>query len=80
MQDFWNKVEGGLENLVGTEKHSHTHGAECTGSHSEEHNGNRFQSFAPETVGHAKWYVDGCSYFWAVSAALESEHKPPPAI
>jgi len=31
----------------------------------------RFSSFAPPTTGHAKWYVDGASYFWAVSIALE---------
>lgn len=31
----------------------------------------RFQSFAPETSGAAKWYVDGASYFYAVSLALE---------
>ena len=31
----------------------------------------RFSSFAPQTTGHAKWYVDGASYFWAVSIALE---------
>ncbi|KAI1319331.1 phospholipase D/nuclease [Xylariaceae sp. FL0255] len=32
----------------------------------------RFQSFSPQTVGNAKWYVDGASYFWAVSMALEA--------
>ena len=33
---------------------------------------NRFQSFAPERDGNdIKWYVDGCSYMWAVSVALE---------
>ncbi|KAH8163618.1 hypothetical protein CIB48_g4634 [Xylaria polymorpha] len=31
----------------------------------------RFQSFSPQTSGNAKWYVDGASYFWAVSMALE---------
>lgn len=32
----------------------------------------RFESFAPERPGNdAKWYVDGCGYFWAVSQALE---------
>ncbi|KAI5865152.1 phospholipase D/nuclease [Durotheca rogersii] len=31
----------------------------------------RFQSFAPETSGAAKWYIDGASYFHAVSMALE---------
>lgn len=33
---------------------------------------NRFLSFAPERTGNsAKWYVDGCSYMYAVSLALE---------
>ncbi|KAF2148070.1 phospholipase D/nuclease [Myriangium duriaei CBS 260.36] len=33
---------------------------------------NRFKSFAPPRSGNqAKWYVDGASYFWAVSVALE---------
>lgn len=34
---------------------------------------NRFQSFSPQTTGNAKWYVDGASYFWAVSMALEGK-------
>ncbi|XHG04355.1 hypothetical protein AWENTII_007628 [Aspergillus wentii] len=33
----------------------------------------RFGSFAPSREGNdVKWYVDGCSYFYAVSKALES--------
>ncbi|KAI0533608.1 phospholipase [Xylaria digitata] len=35
----------------------------------------RFQSFSPETSGNAKWYVDGASYFWAVSMALEEARE-----
>ncbi|CAK7223389.1 hypothetical protein SBRCBS47491_005191 [Sporothrix bragantina] len=72
MQSIFRKVEGGIDDLfTGGERHSHTHhGYDCAVSHSDEHNGNRFQSFAPQTTGHAKWYVDGCSYFWAVSEAL----------
>lgn len=34
---------------------------------------NRFQSFSPETSGAVKWYVDGASYFYAVSLALEGK-------
>jgi phospholipase D1/2 len=40
----------------------------------EEHTStdNRFQSFAPQRQDNAaKWFVDGCGYFWAVSIALE---------
>ncbi|TGJ78196.1 hypothetical protein E0Z10_g10568 [Xylaria hypoxylon] len=35
----------------------------------------RFQSFSPQTSGNAKWYVDGASYFWAVSIALEEARE-----
>ena len=38
---------------------------------------NRFNSFAPQSSGHPKWYVDGASYFYAVSLALEREEYPP---
>ncbi|KAI0478475.1 phospholipase D/nuclease [Xylariaceae sp. FL0804] len=31
----------------------------------------RYQSFQPQTTGNAKWFVDGASYFYAVSLALE---------
>jgi phospholipase D1/2 len=34
-------------------------------------NTNRFQSFAPPSSGNVKWHVDGASYFYAVSLALE---------
>lgn len=37
---------------------------------------NRFGSFAPSREHNdAKWYVDGCSYFWAVSRALENARE-----
>lgn len=52
--------------------HSHTHhSGKCSdGFHS--HNMHRFQSFAPQREGNdVKWYVDGCSYMYAVSMALE---------
>jgi len=38
----------------------------------EYHQQHRFLSFAPERHGNeTKWYVDGCSYMYAVSIALE---------
>ncbi|KAJ3493390.1 hypothetical protein NLG97_g4763 [Lecanicillium saksenae] len=65
------KVEAGIEALFGGEKHSHAHvGHVCDHLHPE-HLTNRYHSFAPETTGDAKWFVDGCSYFYAVSEALE---------
>ncbi|KAK4218591.1 hypothetical protein QBC37DRAFT_189759 [Rhypophila decipiens] len=62
-----------LENVFTDEKHSHTHfghGCHEDDSHAE-YSGNRYCSFAPQSSGQAKWYVDGASYFWAVSMALE---------
>jgi phospholipase D1/2 len=33
----------------------------------------RYHSFAPPRTGNdAKWFIDGCGYFWAVSVALEN--------
>ena len=52
--------------------HAHTHATpEC--SDRDKHHMHRYQSFAPQREGNdAKWYVDGCSYMWAVSVALEN--------
>jgi phospholipase D1/2 len=37
---------------------------------------NPYHSFAPQRhQNHAKYYVDGCSYFWAMSVALEQAQK-----
>ncbi|KAF4553787.1 Phospholipase D1-like protein 3 [Elsinoe fawcettii] len=58
------------------DEHTHTHGVEqCSdGSHSSSNH--RFQSFAPQRGGNqVKWYVDGCSYFYAVSVALEQARE-----
>ncbi|KAL9128488.1 MAG: hypothetical protein Q9217_002838 [Psora testacea] len=52
--------------------HSHTHaGVQCAdGMH--DNNQLRYGSFAPQRTGNdIKWFVDGCSYMWAVSRALE---------
>lgn len=75
--DIFRKVEQGIEGLFGgsEEKHSHTHEGEVCHDFHAEHRDNRFQSFAPQTSGHAKWHVDGCAYFWALSEALEGQ-KP----
>lgn len=76
IHDFMRKAKHSLQDRVGIEeKHSHTHdGHECQQDH--EHSTNRYASFAPQTSGHAKWYVDGASYFWAVSMALECRTPP----
>lgn len=52
------------------------------GEHTESHHSpfhhlhigsNRYKSFAPPRTGNnAKWYVDGCTYMWAISMALEN--------
>jgi len=80
MDRIFRKVERGIDELFGGEKHSHTHGVDdCGGDHDETHARNRYQSFAPQSSGHAKWYVDGASYFWAVSEAIECKVPAPPA-
>ena len=45
-------------------------------SYPHQYGANRFGSFAPESSGDVKWYVDGASYFWAVSIALERKPQP----
>ena len=58
------------------EVHSHTHaGAQCAhGVHDNAQH--RYGSFAAQRVGNdAKWFVDGCGYFWAVSKALEQARE-----
>ncbi|KAF3766784.1 regulator of light responsive genes and phosphorylate WC-1 [Cryphonectria parasitica EP155] len=75
--DVFRKLEQGIAGLFGSEeeKHSHTHQDELCHELHVEHKDNRFQSFAPQTSGHVKWHVDGCSYFWAVSEALEQAQE-----
>jgi phospholipase D1/2 len=56
--------------------HLHTcSGHGCPELHLE--NQHRYHSFAPTRPGNkVKWYTDGCSYFWAVSVALdEAQHS-----
>lgn len=67
-----NKISDAIE----AEKHSHTNlGEKCHRLHIH-HQDNRFHSFAPPRTGNdAKWFVDGCGYFWAVSVAIEEARK-----
>jgi hypothetical protein len=44
--------------------------------HPQGHTVNRYHSFAAPSSGNVKWYVDGCSYFWAVSEAIERKMPP----
>lgn len=44
-------------------------------SYPSQYGANRFGSFAPESSGDVKWYVDGASYFHAVSIALEQAQE-----
>ncbi|KAL9100673.1 MAG: hypothetical protein Q9163_003980 [Psora crenata] len=72
--DAVHDIGSGLKKQLvgGGESHSHTHaGAQCAdGIHDNDRH--RYGSFAPERTGNnVKWYVDGCSYMWAVSRALE---------
>lgn len=74
MESFFTKFEAGFDAVFGGEKHSHSHlGHTCEELHPEHHTSNRYHSSAAPSTGNAKWYVDGCSYFWAVSEAIERE-------
>ncbi|CAH0015527.1 unnamed protein product [Clonostachys rhizophaga] len=81
MESIFKKVEEGVDAVFGNEKHSHSHfGYECEHLHPDEETVNRYHSFAPPSSGNAKWYVDGCSYFWAVSEALERKPQLHPKL
>jgi phospholipase D1/2 len=76
MAYVFKKVEEGIESIFGGDKHSHTHvGQACGELHPGSHTANRYDSFAPESSGHVKWHVDGASYFWAVSEAVEQARQ-----
>lgn len=73
--DLLRRMGDGIDEIFGEEKHSHTHighGCHDDDSHAD-YRQNRYCSFAPQSSGHPKWYVDGASYFWAVSMALEGK-------
>lgn len=82
MDRLLHKLEDKVDRLLGHEHqdHSHTAAEGCDDSHPVEHRENRYHSFAPQTSGVPKWYVDGASYFWAVSEALERESFFPTVI
>ena len=64
-----------LVNTVEEEKHSHTH-ANTQCSDGTLHSSHRYGSFAhPRDGNDVKWHVDGCSYMWAVSTALEQARE-----
>jgi phosphatidylserine/phosphatidylglycerophosphate/cardiolipin synthase-like enzyme len=67
---------GAIESAIEDEIHSHTHlDSACHNLHMTTRD-NRFHSFAPPRTGNdAKWFVDGCGYFWAVSVALEEARE-----
>ncbi|KAI6363087.1 hypothetical protein MCOR25_006031 [Pyricularia grisea] len=77
MHKFLQKLEDKVDELLGQEQeeHSHTNEGACDNSHPVEHTNNRYHSFSPQTSGIPKWYVDGASYFWAVSHALEEARE-----
>ena len=71
-----NTFSDAAEELSGS-KHSHTHvGEQCAqGLHRPHHSEYRYGSFAPQSAGDVKWFVDGCGYMWAVSKALEQARE-----
>ncbi|KAK3997401.1 hypothetical protein QBC44DRAFT_315974 [Cladorrhinum sp. PSN332] len=71
------KAKQGISDILPTDddKHFHTHqGHQCADKH-EDYAHNRFCSFVPPSQGHAKWYIDGASYFWAVSMAIQEARE-----
>lgn len=55
----------------GDEAQGHSQSSPFSFGH-QQPSADRFHSFAPiRSRNDAKWYVDGCSYMWAVSVALE---------
>ncbi|KKA31135.1 hypothetical protein TD95_000597 [Thielaviopsis punctulata] len=76
MHSLFLKAERAINQALGEEQHSHTsYGYDCTSLHPEPHRNHRFQSFVPPSAGDVKWYVDGASYFWALSEALEKARE-----
>ena len=58
--------------IDGKKEHGHSQTGATLGGVVHGSNSQRFGSFAAPKVGNdAKWFVDGCGYFWAVSKALE---------
>ncbi|KAI8630463.1 phospholipase D/nuclease [Xylariaceae sp. FL1651] len=88
MDQFFRKAEHVLKDhilkdVLGNEGEEARPQEQPAGSHNEGdkpaiqpvNTNHRFQSFSPQTSGNAKWYVDGASYFWAVSIALEEARE-----
>lgn len=80
MAYLFDKVKSSLKDVeakikaeaIGKPVHAHTDSANVC-SDNDSHHLHRFQSFAPQREGNeVKWYVDGCSYMWAVSLAIEN--------
>ncbi|KAL1855686.1 hypothetical protein VTK73DRAFT_8533 [Phialemonium thermophilum] len=65
------KVKDGVEELLEGEKATQ----HAVQEHTNLGGGNRYSSFAPQSSGQVKWHVDGASYFWAVSMALEQAQE-----
>ncbi|RYO77046.1 hypothetical protein DL766_008963 [Monosporascus sp. MC13-8B] len=59
------------DRFVEEDEHSHSHDTECQHPNTD----HRFQSAFEQSSGDVKWYVDGASYFWAVSMALEEARE-----
>ncbi|KAI1141927.1 phospholipase D/nuclease [Hypoxylon sp. FL0543] len=73
-EDVFHEVKEALHH--DEEERPRPHGDSGAGAEQQIQTSNyRFQSFAPETSGSVKWYVDGASYFYAVSLALEEARE-----
>ncbi|KAI8958706.1 phospholipase D/nuclease [Daldinia sp. FL1419] len=79
MDRFLQKAEDAFNDVKDALKGAHEEQAQEENEGIVEQNtidtNHRFQSFSPQTTGSVKWYVDGASYFHAVSLALEEARE-----
>jgi phospholipase D1/2 len=72
-QDTVSDVGSQLAQKIGTTLDADGYSQYGSSSNNNTNNAQRFKSFAPPRENNdVKWHVDGFSYFWAVSRALES--------
>ncbi|KAI1386691.1 phospholipase D/nuclease [Hypoxylon trugodes] len=75
VEDAFKEVKDAIKHEEEERPHHESHNNNAGAEQSVFTSNNRFQSFAPETSGAVKWYVDGASYFYAVSLALEEARE-----
>ena len=76
---IFGKLQGAVQDISseigkridGRSQHSHVNAGAQASDSMHTSTSHRYGSFAAQRTGNdAKWFVDGCGYFWAVSEAL----------